>query len=158
MHRYYASFFKAPQYASKVGYVHNQVAIEGRFNGKRCAIVHLASAYPNSLYLNDIELGNPNFPIAEERQLDPSQKYAGIGNGVFQEVLIRTGALAAHYGYEEVIAFAADDVRAKIFSRKGFSVDKRDKELYQWSLRTHVQVPIVMPVRVEGPEADRGGA
>lgn len=121
LHQYYASYADKPDFARLVGYVHNQVIIEGRLNGVLVAKLHLAGAYPSTLYMHDIELANPNVPAT--RPLFPDQNYPGIGQGVFAKVIERLRAFGQRMDFKNLTAFAADEDRARIFTRKGFQRD-----------------------------------
>ena len=105
-------------------YVHNQCVIEAKAGNVTCALVYLSVAANRFLHLNDIELANPNTP--ETRPLESAQKYAGLGQGVFAEIIRRLRVFAGQHGLQEVIGYTADAERLEIFKRRGFELDTSD--------------------------------
>jgi hypothetical protein len=141
LRQYYSSHSDRPDFADKVGYIHNQVALKGTLSdGTTCVMLHVATAFPDALYLNDIELANPRLtPI---HTLFPDQRHEGLGHGVFGQVLANLEALARRHGFAEVILFAADSQRAEIFAHKGFVLDERDEALAAGARASGHQIPM----------------
>jgi hypothetical protein len=126
-------------------YSHNQCAIEGRVNGILCAKLHLGVVADRFLYVHELALANPNVPCPNP--LDPAQTHAGLGNGIFPEVLQRVRVFAGDFGLKSVIGYAADADRVAIFERKGFVLDQDDPILGN-ALENGLQWPIkISPIR-----------
>jgi hypothetical protein len=144
LHQHYMTYAERPEFGQRVGYVHNQVIIEGRTNGILCAALHLAGAFPGTLYMHDIELANPTAPVT--RPLFPDQNYPGLGHGVFPKVIERLSAFARRRGFSAITASAADKARAAIFMRKGFRLDTRDPRLTEAAASFGHQIPLILPL------------
>lgn len=142
---YHAEFINRVEYAHKMQYSHNQIMIEGRLAGERCAELHLAPVYPSSLYLNDIYLANPSKPA--KTPLGPDQKYEGLGNGIFDVILGRLQAFGKKYGFRKLLAYAAYKDQAEIFLRHGFLEDRSDLNLWSLSQVNGMQIPIFIPLK-----------
>lgn len=141
LHKYYEQYWKTPSFAGLLNYSHNQIVIIGKSPRGECASLHIAPVYKNSLYLNDIELQNPGVKAANPMDID--QKFAGLGNGIFPEIISRLRKFAGRHGMDDIIAFGADEVRANIFIRKGFRLDNRDQFLYRTWFQVKKQAPLV---------------
>ena len=136
-------------------YKHNQCAIEGRVNGILCAKLHLGVVADRFLYVHELALANPNVPCA--KPLDPDQTHAGLGNGIFAEVLQRVRMFAGDLHLASVIGYAADADRVAIFERKGFALDHEDPIL-QSARISGLQFPIkIAPLRIQGRVVDSAG-
>lgn len=138
-------FFGSRDYHKLFSYVHNQCAVEAAtaIDGIVCAKIHLAVAANRYLYLHDIELANPNVIAASP--LGPDQKFAGLGNGIFKDIIRRLRLFAGTHGLLAMVAYAADATRSAIFERQGFSLDASDP-LVEAALCNGRQIPIRIDV------------
>lgn len=146
LHRFFRSR-EQHDYAEKIGYLHNQARIEGVMNGERCALLHLAAQYPDRLYLADIELAQPGVVAARPFA---DQRWAGIGNGVFDEVLGNLRRFGAERGFALLSAHAADRARYEVFARHGFRLDEGEPEVAAMAVRVGHQYPLVSELQATG--------
>lgn len=136
-------WLNAPNFAETVSAPHNQAIVSGYVGDVECISLHISGIFPQTLFINDIELGNPNLPLA--RPMGPDQRLAGLGNGIFAEVIERLKVLGRELGFRAIRAHAVDRTRADIFRRKaGFTLDDIDRELLQASHFTGRQVPLLI--------------
>ena len=145
LHKYYAAHIDRPTLAGKVHYRHNQVVVEGSCGKDICVTLHLAAAFPDSLHLGFIELANPG--VVAERPMDDEQQYEGLRHGVLAEILTNLRQFALSNGFQRVSSYAVDPMRAGILCRRGFRPDT-EHHLYEMSLRSSQQIPIVMDLTV----------
>lgn len=133
-----------PDFAERINAPHNQVVITGLIGHAHCIKLSLASIYPNTLLLNSIELANPNIPAS--RPMDDEQRFAGLGNGVFVEIIERLKAFGKRHGFGAIRAYAVDQLRATIFQHKGFQLDTSDQRLLRTGQATGRQIPLTIPL------------
>ena len=110
-----------------------------------CVDIHLAGIYPESILIEDIELANLKAPRVG---LMPSQKAPGLSHGIFNEVLTRLRTFAMRHGFKAIRAHAVDQQLANIFQRRGFQPDRLDRELFELSHDTGIQIPLVLPLEM----------
>jgi hypothetical protein len=125
-------------YGRLFDYVHNQCVIEGVAGDVKCASVYLAVAANRYLHWN-VELANPN--LTATTPLESAQKYAGLGHGIFAEIIRRLRVFAGAHGLREIIGYTADEARLAIFKRRGFELDTSDP-LHRAAYLTGRQFPI----------------
>jgi hypothetical protein len=141
LRKLYAAYSESPELAGKVAYEHNQVAVEGTDKeGVRCVELHVSAAFPNALCLQDIELANTRVPATNP--LGPDQRFAGLGRGIFGQVLSNLEALGRQLGFTEMILFAADRARRTVFDHKGFMYDARDHAMAAAAEESGHQIPM----------------
>ena len=111
----------APDFAERVKASHNQVVILGNVGRDECVKLHLAGIYPTTIFIEDIVLANPKVPAVD---LMEGQEFAGMGHGVFVEILNRLKDFGCRRNFTAIRAHAMDNLRASIFQRKGFQLDR----------------------------------
>lgn len=129
------------RYSEKIGYRHNQFLLLGVLDGETVVSLHVGGVYPSDLFINDIELANPNGARRKDG-LFIDQKHPGLGGGVFDEILKNLRLFGARHGFTHVSCHAVDQERAAIFMRREFVLDDRDLALLAGSKLTGKQVPL----------------
>ena len=130
--------------AEQMGVPHNQVLIEGTLNGDECVSIHLASIFPNTLFISDFLLANTKFVASRPMGID--QRHPGLGHGVFLEILERLKDMGRRLGFDAIRGYAVDSLRAAILQRKGFQIDDLDKRLLAEGRSTGRQIPLIIPL------------
>ena len=142
--RFWDKYQDTPQLAKKVGYKHNQAAIVATLDEDPEVVVaklHIAAVNEDAIYLQEIVLADPSRPPTRPMGLD--QEYAGLGHGIFGEILSNVRRLAGQYGRDKVILYAVDGTRAGVFARKGFSLDTSEPDLIEASRINGQQIPML---------------
>ncbi len=133
-------------FREEIGTEHNQVCILVKSETHTVATLHIAGIYGDTLFINYIELLNPN--IEASKPMDIEQNYTGIGNGVFSRVIDGLCLFGEKNGYQRVSCHAIDHLRADFFIRKaGFSLDRSDEFLFSSSEINGRQIPLERIIR-----------
>lgn len=144
--RFWLQHGKTARFPEMVDYRHNQAAIVGTLDDEPepdvvVVKLHIAAINDDAIYLQEIALADPSRPAV--RPLDDEQKYEGLGNGVFREILTNLRRLAGQHGRDKVILYAVDRTRAAIFAKKGFNLDTTEPDLIERSNSNGIQIPMV---------------
>jgi hypothetical protein len=147
LHGKFDSIHTDDRYLEKLNGEHNQVLLIDDSDIPTITL-HLAGIRENALFLNYIELVNPNRKA--QRPFDCEQVYEGIGHGVFGTVLERLAHCAGEHGFHYLKCHAIDRPRADLFIRKaGFTIDDSDEFLYNAAMANECQIPLVIRIESE---------
>jgi hypothetical protein len=141
LHKYFASHSTSRAYAAKVGYTHNQVLVRGVHREIDSVVLHIGTVGLTDLHLGYIELANPN--VAATNPIDEEQEFAGLGHGVLHDIIDNLRTFASSKGFKRITAYAVDRLRAEIFCRRGFSLN-RDGFMFDRAMELNQQIPIVI--------------
>ena len=141
LHKYFASHISRHDYARKVGYTHNQIVLLGEWNEETAVVLQIAAAFPDSLHLGYVELANPHVPATDP--MDEEQHYAGLGHGILAGIVANLKGFARSHGFGRITGYAVDRLRAGIFCRKGFELN-RDGFMFEQAMQLDQQIPIVI--------------
>lgn len=142
--RFWHAYRDRRDFARKVGYRHNQAAVVATLENDPEVVVtklYIAAANDDAIYLQEIVLADPS--RRPERPLGDDQEYAGLGNGIFREILANIRKLAVDHQRDKVILYAVDSARAALFARRGFSLDLSEPDLIERSRFNGMQIPMV---------------
>lgn len=141
LYKFFRTHSERADFAKVVDYQHNQVAIEGISNNEICVLLHIAAVYPSAIHLGFIELANPY--VTNSNPMDPVQHFAGIGNGVLAEIITNLKLFAKNLGLSRITGYAVDMLRAEIFCKRGFELDRKN-DMFESAIKNNIQIPLVI--------------
>lgn len=143
LHRFFASHSESAKFATRVGYIHNQVLVRGLYRSVECVTLHIGTVGLTDLHIGFISLANPN--VVATKPMDPEQKCAGLGHGVLKDIIENLRVFASVSGFNRITGYAVDRLRASIFCRRGFSLD-RNGYMFDTAMEHNRQIPIMIEV------------
>lgn len=101
---------------------HQHVNFSGEYQGEEVYTVYLSHINQDELHFTDIALNNIFERLSPEEENRLRAEYKGLGNGIFDSILIRIREFAKKSGYKRISLIASDWRRVATFHKRGYQI------------------------------------